>query len=259
MRLPWCLPSVSPGRKTEGGCVKLTQGCVKVTHNNINNINTYSPYPPKGERRGSASRFTPEGEADFAHLWAAWPVHQGEKEARRIFQRLRRTNTLPQVDALIRTVATFQERDSRWMRGKVKLLSNWLRGHCWNDQPYAEPHFPAGRGTASAVLPLPSPELTPELIQRVQEVKQACARKEQPSPLPEPDALATLVSLWPERPDDVMGSMIRAVWRHTLSSRNLSGSRVIEAAKFYLASEEKPLRLGEWLRLECPRLGSNTA
>lgn len=186
-------------------------------------------------------------------------MHQGEKEARRVFLRLRRTNALPEVNALIRTVATFQERDSRWMRGKVKLLSNWLRGHCWNDQPYAEPYCPAGRGTASAGLPLPSPEITPELIQRVQEVKEACSRQEQPSPLPEPDALATLLSLWPERHEDAIGPMLRAVWRHTLSGRSLSGTRVIEAAKFYLASEEKPLRLGEWLRLECPRLGFNTA
>jgi hypothetical protein len=46
---------------------------------------------------------------------------------------------LPALDVLLSSVAAMAAQDSRWRRGKVPMLSRWLREGRWMDQPFVEP------------------------------------------------------------------------------------------------------------------------
>lgn len=81
---------------------------------------------------------TPLVHSDFERLWQAWPVKQARDAAHSTFLFLARSRRLPALDALLSSVATMVAHDSRWRRGKVPMLSRWLREGRWMDQPFVE-------------------------------------------------------------------------------------------------------------------------
>lgn len=75
-------------------------------------------------------------DADFARLWAVWPVHQSEVPARNIFRSLARRGRLPAIQTLLDTVSRFRAEDERWQNVRfVPRLDTWLRNERWTDEP----------------------------------------------------------------------------------------------------------------------------
>ena len=98
----------------------------------------------------------------FERLWNIWPIKQGKLSAERTFISLARAGRLPGIDALLGVVERNKREDSRWVRGYVPLLSNWLRGERWNDEPFqhgAACGVDASSGMQAVPLAPPAKEL----------------------------------------------------------------------------------------------------
>lgn len=99
------------------------------------------PTSPCGDRANPSPRGTDWSEsslsADFAKLWAVWPVHQAEVPAKRVFASLARRGVLPSVDTLLTAIERLKAHDFRWRDGGrfVPQLSHWLRDERWRDEP----------------------------------------------------------------------------------------------------------------------------
>ena len=93
---------------------------------------------PGPARTDAPSKGTPEWTA-FLSCWDVYPVKQGQEEAWREWERLRRNRTLETAWVIREAILTMCAEDSRWQRGKVPKFARWLNGKGWNDMPYVEP------------------------------------------------------------------------------------------------------------------------
>lgn len=118
-------------------------------------------FPPGRDRakRAASGRPSRPGydsvDADFARLWAVWPVHQSEVPARNIFRSLARRGRLPSIQTLLDTVSRFRAEDERWQNVRfVPRLDTWLRNERWTDEPLAR----TGRDDASTPIQTAPPD-----------------------------------------------------------------------------------------------------
>lgn len=75
----------------------------------------------------------------FLSCWQVYPVQQGQEAAWREWMRLHGNGALPEAYAIRDAILTLAQEDSRWQRGKIKNMDNWLSGKGWNDKPFVEP------------------------------------------------------------------------------------------------------------------------
>lgn len=232
----------------QGGTQKAASGCAKVAHN-IRDINIYKkdpPLPPQPER-GNASRFTPEKktEEEFTRLWEAWPVKQGEYEARNWYRRLRRMGVLPVMETLLSAVQNLKEHDCRWKRGYAPNLGNWLRGRRWNDLPYQELALSA----SGATRPLCSSEVSTSSTTpaRVTSAMRSVEAKHSSPPFVAADVFAELVSLWPHDRQQSQGNASRGAWAFLTGKQEMPPGLILQRAQAYLRQTVAPLRLELWL------------
>lgn len=177
----------------------------------------------------------------FERLWRLWPIRQDRTRALRVFASLARAGKLPPLEALLRAVETFRERDARWKRGYAPHLGNWLRGRRWEDEPVErgagsssgarfEPVSAArtdAKGkVAAAYVP---PELTlPELPQHLV------------------DTVENLCRFWPQ---ETPRRPVQAFFRSLLASGTAPDpDGVVATAKAYLQETFSPGSLVGWLR-----------
>lgn len=98
-----------------------------------------APLPVRARPRTDApSKGTPEWTA-FLSCWDVYPVKQGQEEAWREWERLRRNRTLEAAWVIREAILSMCAEDSRWRRGKVPKFARWLNGKGWNDTPFVEP------------------------------------------------------------------------------------------------------------------------
>lgn len=74
----------------------------------------------------------------FELCFNTYPVKQAREEAWCTWKNLKRANTLPDTQEILQAIQEHVDSDSRWKRGKIPLMKNWLASKRWLDQPYAE-------------------------------------------------------------------------------------------------------------------------
>lgn len=169
----------------------------------------------------------------FDRLWQAWPVKQGRLMAERIFCSLARAGRLPGIDALLGVVERNRCEDSRWQRGYVPLLSNWLRGERWNDEPFRRDGAvcciatSSGAQDAPVAQELPSVKLAPEERAKVDEAG---------------SVFDTFSALWPS---EARGRICAALCR--ARARGLSPENLLARARESMGGAMPPPTFGAWL------------
>ena len=172
-------------------------------------------------------------EADFERLFAAWPVKKDRRTAERIFHSLRRAGRLPVIGALLATVERFQREDKHWRNGCPPLLTSWLRGERWHDEPF-QPQQPENR-VEPPVMALP-PRPLPET---------------RPVPLTEAERrgmgeFATVTrglrALWPSEGGAIPAALTRA------RLRGMSLPALLARAQAFVRDAARPVSFGDWMR-----------
>ncbi len=125
----------------------------KMAHRNIYKSKTQSPpYPPSPNTRrapdhpvqvrgvGGVSSSPVSSEVEimesaFSAVWDLWPVKQDRQNALTIWKQLWFAKKLPAPEALFEKIHLLQTKDRWWLNGKAPLLSKWLKGERWNDEP----------------------------------------------------------------------------------------------------------------------------
>ena len=100
---------------------------------------------------------------DFERLWAVWPVKKDKAVSRRIFLSKARMRRIPALSALLAIVERFKAVDKHWRNNCAPLLSTWLRGDRWQDEP-----LEAAPGSSSGVPTPPPAEIRPERAAQMQ-------------------------------------------------------------------------------------------
>lgn len=134
---------------------------------------------PAGQRRGDS--FSPAGKDsaavaadDFESLWAAWPVKKDKAVSRRIFFSKARLHRLPALSVLLKIVERFKAVDRHWRNNCAPLLSTWLRGDRWQDEPLLDSAAPSPEPAPALPLPpVPDRQETPEEKARAQNYRAA--------------------------------------------------------------------------------------
>lgn len=105
----------------------------------------------------------------FDRLWERWPVKKDRVMAKKTFFGLARSGRLPGIDTLLDVVDQFSRGDAHWMRGYVPVLTSWLRGERWNDEPFRRENgmardsaTPSGEQVMPAARELPPVRRSPE-------------------------------------------------------------------------------------------------
>ena len=231
----------------------------------IKDRNTSSPLPPQrspdsasshvGEaapasspqkRKESASRPTPrEIEQDFAQLWSVWPIQQGKHDALHWFKRLSRAGVLPPLQVLLDTVEEFKRHDSRWRKGMIKLLSNWLSGRCWEDRPHSD------TTTRANFAPEHCPPIGGAVAPKEASGQEALTAQNEPpqrlKPLPAVESATALRQLWPQQKQGEIGNLFRGLWSFLVSMRGVPPEQILGKAKAYLSETPNPDQLEYWL------------
>lgn len=131
------------------GADPLPSTCVSQEQSKEPMVNLDSPLPPTGDASSSGGDeipFSPcqkknAAESDrsaFDLCFAAYPVKQAQEEAWRAWKTLKRASALPDTQKILQAIQAHVETDSRWKRGKIPLMKNWLSSKRWLDQPYVE-------------------------------------------------------------------------------------------------------------------------
>ena len=168
--------------------------------------------------------------ANFERLWSVWSIKQGRLSAEKIFCSLARAGRLPGIDALLGVVERFQSCDSRWRRGYIPNLANWLQGERWNDEPFQRDDTSSGMQAVPLAPPmkaLPPANRTPE--------ERAKADKAG-------GVFDAFSALWPsENRGRICAALCRA------RARGLSPEKLLDRAKESLAGAMPPPTFEDWL------------
>lgn len=170
-------------------------------------------------------------EADFERLFAVWPVKKDRRTAERIFHSLRRAGRLPVISTLLATVERFQREDKHWRNGCPPLLTSWLRGERWHDEPF-QPQQAEHRVEAPATPPRPLPETRPvpltEAERRGMGEFAAVTRG--------------LRALWPSEGGAIPAALTRA------RLRGMSLPALLARAQAFVRDATRPVSFGDWMR-----------
>ena len=150
-----------------------------------------SPHP---EKQGRGESFHPAGkqehtaavaaDGDFERLWSVWPVKKDKVVSRRIFLSKARTRRIPALSVLLGIVERFKAVDRHWRNNCAPLLSTWLRGDRWQDEP-----LEAAPGSSFGVQTLPPAEIRPE---HAEQIRRCVARLDTQQRDPQLDAARPL-------------------------------------------------------------------
>lgn len=188
-----------------------------------------SPVRTDGDARERQTERT-AAEADFERLFAAWPVKKDKRTAERIFHSLRRAGRLPVIGTLLATVERFRREDKHWRNGCPPLLTSWLRGERWHDEP-----FQPQAHTETPVMALP-PRPLPET---------------QPVPLTEAErrgmrefaaVTSGLRALWPSEGGAIPAALTKA------RLRGMSLPPLLARAQAFVRDAARPVSFGDWMR-----------
>lgn len=75
----------------------------------------------------------------FLSCWQVYPVKQKQEKAWCEWMRLHANGTLAEPYAIRDAIILLAQEDSRWQRGKIPDMANWLNNKGWNDLPFTEP------------------------------------------------------------------------------------------------------------------------
>lgn len=178
--------------------------------------------------------------AAFDRLWGVWPIKQGRLSAERTFCSLARAGRLPGIDVLLGAVERLQNCDSRWARGYIPNLANWLQGERWNDEPFRRDGTACGVDASSGMQAVP---LTPP-------AKELPKAKLAPEERVKADEVGTVFDafsrLWPS---EVRGRICAALCR--ARARGFSPEKLLDRAKESLTGTMPPPAFGDWLEGVC--------
>lgn len=199
---------------------------------------SFSPAEKNHARKKADARQSPELEAHFEQLYAAWPVKKDQDTAKRIFCSLARAGQLPLLESLLDTVKRFACEDKHWKNGCAPLLSTWLRGRRWLDEPYSPNVSPSGVNALSEALSPQSPQNR---------------AAEPPLPVPAPPPLAVeledtakaLAGLWPQTGAGSRGKLLAQVGLARL--RGIGLDALVERARAYMRATTCPMPVNEWM------------
>ena len=174
----------------------------------------------------------------FERLFQAWPIKQGKLSAERTFCSLARAGRLPGIDALLGVVERNKREDSRWVRGYVPLLSNWLRGERWNDEPFRRDGYGAACGvdtfSGTRAVPLAPP------------VKELPPAKRTPEERAKADEAGNVFDafsrLWPS---EARGRICAALCR--ARARGFAPEKLLDRARESMAGAMPPPSFDAWL------------
>jgi hypothetical protein len=128
-------------------------------------------------------------QAAFERLWAAWPVKKDKLFASRIHASLARAGILPPLPQLLAVIERLKQSDQHWQNGYPPKLTWWLKGHCWNDEPFDR---------QSADKP-DEPACSPEMRQMAENIQQRFCRPQPETgkePCPPEVTRAWLEKIW---------------------------------------------------------------
>lgn len=268
-----------PLQNVQGGYAKAAHPSYNVDKNS-KNITPPTPFPtPQPFRGGSSASSEGIGGGDsiscpkepsphaskvakadlqalFLQLWAVWPVKNDFVRARKVFFALAQAGTLPPMDELLAIVANYKALDSRWKNGYARWLSNWLRGHCWREQPLVREAKPSPHVQSTPQPSEASPEARAAATLLQSQVEDITQRLQQPiAALPTPDLPSWLTStadglcaLWPK---PASRTPVQAFLRYLLSSGTTPNTaNLLAKAKEYLQESLQPMPLVNWLRYQ---------
>jgi len=135
--------SIRPQTKSDSPQTK--SGYIRNVKNQEEKIN--SPLPPSSHPSSSSPVHHVGGRnsssEDFEKFWAMFPKKLSKGFALSTWNKLKRFGLLPSLDVLCAALRKFIE-SVQWHRENgrfIPLLANWLRGHCWQDDPTAPVTF----------------------------------------------------------------------------------------------------------------------
>lgn len=206
-------------------------------------------FTPKKSPTKAAHR--PNLHNEFKKLWDAWPVKNDLARARRTFFSLAKTGELPTISTLLASMEKFKAEDSRWKNGYVKWLSNWLRGHCWAEQPLVRPTRKTPQADSISAAQTEEKPLAPNIARQLQHIA-ACLQAPAPAPSePAPwitQAVDELCKLWPLGAARVP---IQAFFKYRFSANNSCNfTQLFSKAQGYLQEAGQPMALLNWLRIQ---------
>lgn len=170
-------------------------------------------------------------EADFERLFAAWPVKKDRRTAERIFHSLRRAGRLPDIGTLLATVERFQREDKHWRNGCPPLLTSWLRGERWHDEPF-QPQQAENRVEVPLTPPRPLPETRPVPFTEAER-----------RGMGEFAAVTSgLRALWPSEGGAIPAALTRA------KLRGISLPALLARAQAFVRDAARPVSFGDWMR-----------
>lgn len=172
-------------------------------------------------------------EADFERLFAAWPVKKDKRTAERIFHSLRRAGRLPVIGTLLATVERFQREDKHWRNGCPPLLTSWLRGERWHDEPF-QPQQVENRVEmpVTALPPRPLPEARPVPLTEAER-----------RGMGEFAAVTSgLRALWPSEGGAIPAALTKA------KLRGMSLPGLLTRAQAFVRDAARPVSFGDWMR-----------
>ena len=174
--------------------------------------------------------------AAFDRLFQAWPIKQGRLSAERTFCSLARAGRLPGIDVLLGAVERLQNCDSRWARGYIPNLANWLQGERWNDEPFRRDGTACDVDASSGMQAVP---LTPP-------AKELPKAKLAPEERVKADEVGTVFDafsrLWPS---EVRGRICAALCR--ARARGFSPEKLLDQARESMAGAMPPPSFDAWL------------
>lgn len=192
-----------------------------------------APGKPAAGKAGAAKGMTASAlPALFDRLWDRWPVKKDRVMAQKTFFGLARAGRLPGIDTLLDVVDRFSRGDAHWMRGYVPVLTSWLRGERWNDEPLIrqENGMASDAATPSGTRAMPDARELPP-VRRSPEDEAAAS---------ETSALfAAVGALWPSEPTVKVRSSLARARLHGFSTAEL-----LERARFPGA---RPPAFDAWL------------
>lgn len=210
-------------------------------------------FTPKKKTTKAAHR--PNLHSEFKQLWDAWPVKNDLPRARRTFFSLAKTGELPTIATLLASMEKFKAEDSRWKNGYVKWLSNWLRGHCWAEQPLVRPARKTPQTGSIGAAQTEEKPLAPNIARQLQHIA-VCLQAPAPAPSePAPwitQAVDELCTLWPRGAARVP---IQAFLKHRLTAGS-SVKQLLNKAQKYVQESMPPMPLVNWLRIQPEELYS---
>ena len=151
--------------------------------------------------------------------------------AERIFHSLRRAGRLPVISTLLATVERFQREDKHWRNGCPPLLTSWLRGERWHDEPF-QPQQAENRVETPVTPPRPLPEtLSVPLTEAERHGMGEFAA-----------VTSGLRALWPSEGGAIPAALTKA------KLRGMSLPGLLARAQAFVRDAARPVSFGDWMR-----------